>query len=271
MSKQEAGPNVGHIDEADASGRQGVATKPRVPDFHDPDRLAVRDLLWTTALIPAARWVEYRNRVASNGQITARKVVGKVLARDPTILQAWHSTTSWFQVTCDNAVADIIDSLECTVAEIIEQFPKSTSGSRRLYSQAVDVATDTCFTIVPALLDEHLQSPGYQGDKSWRTMEEAVVTKATDGDSAAREYVESHAHLPEHPGMPYWNGTEWADYPADLWEPPTYRGQAQVQDGILQDILWDRDEVCRILNEQERTIVEVDEQPTIQWDTDYPF
>jgi hypothetical protein len=219
----------------------GLTKKASVPSHHFH---AVQDLLWTAALVPAARWAQYSNRLGSFDSLVAGNVVSKILGSDDGMLRTWQSTTSSFRDRCYAAVADIISELENTVADLIERFPESTQESKDRYRRAVNTAAEACFAIVPRLLDEHIHSPGYQGDKSWETMEEAVVAKAKAGDPAAEGYVESHDHLPEHPGKPY-----WIDYPAEFFDDPKDRYEVHMVDSVLQDIFQDEDEVCRILNE----------------------
>jgi hypothetical protein len=190
---------------------------------------------------------DYR-ALALAAALMAGDVLSKVLEGDASTLITFQKTTFSFQGTCRDAIADIIRDLEGTVADIIERFPRSTKESWALYWAAVRLAADACFATVAKLLDEHVQSPGYRGDKSWETMEEAVVAKAKAGDPPAQAYVEEHEHLPEHPGKPLWNGTEWIDFPADFWREPRSRYEEMVQDRLSEQALYDEDAVCCILN-----------------------
>jgi hypothetical protein len=180
------------------------------------DRKAVRDRLCVALNLPDRK--ADSNEVDPFENCTAEGVVDAIVTSDPVILKTWQSAASGFRDTCEDVVDSIISDLKGTVADIIDRFPEPTVASRELYRSVVN-ACESCCAIVTNLLDEHIHSPAYQGDKSWATMEEAVIAKAVAGDPAAQEYVERHGHLPEHPGK-LWNGREWIDDPPWIPEYP---------------------------------------------------
>jgi hypothetical protein len=234
-----------HPNTNDGEGAVGIRAVPY--RFPRADKTAVRELLMNVALIPAERWA-YSYYVGSLDRIAAGRVVGKVLESDATMLATWQTTTTDFRDDSTAAIAALICGLESTVSGIIDRFPGTTEESEGLCREAVATACDACYATIRTLLDDHVRSPGYQGDRSWETMEEAVVAKAEAGDRAAQVYVERHEHLPEYPGKPLWNGTEWTDYTEEFFEWLESDWNKHLRNAVMSDIVEHHDEVCRILN-----------------------